>query len=419
MKLTHFRAPDTSTMLWQQVLQYGVDPFVAKITQFKDCEELRADMCQVNAALEDKRINHDLTGLACCFCADACNQPATPSYHWNHRSKQYVVTAEWKMQADRTKYGKVGIPSRKEIINVLQAKITELEKQKAEGTLDEKWAPFLTSVKGEYLGTRVEEIYRAFRVFGEHIAGLDWVTELGPGFFLMYGQANMNQQLIERFQNPVLAEYTRKMGNVICAPLYSGSWYLVSSTPESYQKSRGWKTFMPKARWHNPMTGQPYNFGTDGTNQLLVVKVGADYFVARWGEAAKEEKWTFKPSNGDHWRPMAISTIVSYLKMHSVLKEIGTINIQEAMEGRMGQETHGVRQDIMLYAIQSIQQRTRKALGTWCHVHWLRRAPFRACVPAGPGAHAHVRVPDLAFKQYSGPLSGHRYGRGDDSRAEH
>ena len=140
------------------------------------------------------------------------------------------------------------------------------------------------------------------------------------------------------------------------------------------------------------MTGQPYNFDEDGINQLLVVKVGADYFVARWGEAAKEEKWTFKPSNGDHWQPMAISTIVSYLKMHSVLKEIGTINIQEAMEGRMGQETHGVRQDIMLYAIQSIQQRTRKALGTWCHVHWLRRAPF---------AHAYQQDQELTLMSES------------------
>ena len=36
-----------------------------------------------------------------------------------------------------------------------------------------------------------------------------------------------------------------------------------------------------------------------------------------------------------------------------------------------------VKQNILLMAIEIIQTRTRKELGAWSQVHWLRRAPFK------------------------------------------
>ena len=96
------------------------------------------------------------------------------------------------------------------------------------------------------------------------------------------------------------------------------------------------------------------------------------------GEAALQEKWTYKDKEGEPWQELSAQTVVDYLKMGSMLATIGQIPLlEDVTDPATGVVRQEVRQEILLMAIETIQARTKKTLGNWSQVHWMRRAPFR------------------------------------------
>ena len=72
-------------------------------------------------------------------------------------------------------------------------------------------------------------------------------------------------------------------------------------------------------------------------------------------------KWTHKNDRGQVWENMSIKTVLNFLKMGSLLATMGTLPmLEDVTDPRTGVVRKEVKQDILLSAIEAIQERTKK-----------------------------------------------------------
>ena len=134
------------------------------------------------------------------------------------------------------------------------------------------------------------------------------------------------------------------------------------------------------------------------------------------GEAALQQKWTYEEPTGYRWQALSVQTVVDYLKLGSMLATIGTVPLlEEVCDPATGIVRREVKQDILLLAIQTIQARTRKALGRWSQVHWIRRAPFADSFQEDQEPRLVSESPILHMNSADGVLPGHPDGRRRDT----
>ena len=86
---------------------------------------------------------------------------------------------------------------------------------------------------------------------------------------------------------------------------------------------------------------------------------------------------------------------------------MGTLDIQEDRKDiHTGTVKKVIKTDIILFAIAAIQKRTRKDLGAWCNVHWMRRAPFRHAYQSGQELTLLSESPILHMNSIEGYFQG-------------
>ena len=157
---------------------------------------LKEDLLQVNEAIEVQTLDSDKIGLVCVCCTQEQNQPDPPYYYWNEKRNGWKLATAWKDEAQRTKYGSVGLPLRKEIKRLAETKWKELEKMRDAGTLDEKWKLFLEKRPGGGWKILVEDIAGALNQCGQLSMATDWADELAPGIWKLYAMCDVDVKRI-------------------------------------------------------------------------------------------------------------------------------------------------------------------------------------------------------------------------------
>ena len=286
---------------------------------------------------------HSKRKMLVCYKCVGLAQHGDARYYLNAKGK---TSSTWQHAMRDSKF----LPNQAQMAKRAQRAMTTIENQISKGKRDVEMPT-------------VEEVVKKMEASFAIKRGADWVSEIGPETFLLYGHQRCEIAELQRYQ-PAERMFTEMIANGKhpgIYPLQSSKWLRLAGPTQKLDWGRT-EDGVKFATWHCPACVGKWTHGGNAAHRLLIAgsadkqMPGDEVFCAYIGTCLPDDK-ADESKHTD--RQVNLEKQIQLLKGMTLVKKIG---YQEV--------TH----DVVLKAIDALNKECEDALGKMVNVVRLRSA---------------------------------------------